>query len=125
MKIISFSDVITNSSSEVFVLNYVDDFRNVSDCITIDKITYDYLINSYEEEMVFDLLGYNMDDYFGPDCSLEDQDKLFRVFCEEHRKEIEEKIIGKYFVDIEDHFPDWEEYNDLARGQCIWHDYRH
>ena len=125
MKILSVSDVITNSSSEVFVLEDVSDFEDVSNCISINEITYGFIINAFEEEMVFDLLGYDMDDYFGSNCSWEDKEKLFKIFCEEHSKEIEEKIIGKYFVDIEDHFPDWEEYTDLAREQCIWQDYRH
>ena len=125
MKILSISDVITNSSSEVFVLEDVSNFENVSNYITIDKITYDYLINSLEEEMVFDLLGYNINNYIDWNCSWEDREKILRAFCEEHREEVEEKIIGKYFVDIEDHFPDWEEYTELARDECIWHDYRH
>lgn len=44
----SFSDVITNSSSEVYVMhesdaNYYNNLENTNDCVDIEKIDWDWV----------------------------------------------------------------------------------
>lgn len=140
-KIQSVSDVITNSSSEVFLMNeasaeYYYHLEDTQGCVSIQKITWDWLQNngSWEWEMVCEYLdidknvigeyhesqtwrGYGYWD--GP----EEEDWL--TFLDIYKDKIEEKLIGLYFVDIEDHFPNAHEVSDNARDDSYWSDYRH
>ena len=62
-KIQSFTDVITNSSSTVFVMHesdakYYERLENTEGCIYIQPITMDWLINNPDEfELVLDILN--------------------------------------------------------------------
>lgn len=65
-KIQSFTDVITNSSSTVFVMDshsasYYNQLENTYGCINIEPITFNWLLNNVDEaEMVCDLLNIDM-----------------------------------------------------------------
>ena len=51
--------------------------------------------------------------------------KDWEVFCEEYKDVINEKLVGLYWVDIEDHFADACEVSEDARSDSKWSDYRH
>lgn len=118
----SFSDIITNSSSEVFLMHssdvgYFKKEAENTDCIetwyikdlnwikekgrSFDTLLTDYLNISY--------------DYFKDNWN-DIVDKYSEEFF---------KVIGLHIVEIEDHFENWEEVNDNARDRCItwesWH----
>lgn len=137
-KIQSFTDVITNSSSTVFVMHesdakYYDRLENTDECIYIQPITMDWLYeNRYEFEMVLDLLNipyseittYNrVNDYYGR-WATPDQ-TVWENFLESHKEQIEEVFQDLYWVDIEDHFEDAYEITEEARGEAEWYDSRH
>ncbi len=125
------SDVITNSSSEVFVMNkedaceiaLFDKDNETYDCISIHKMDEDWVRTqgSWEAQMTCDLMGiakqFHKDFY-------PDEDDWFE-FVDEHLDEMKEKVLGKYYIDIEDHFADAEEILEFSRSHCEWSDYRH
>lgn len=139
-KIQSFSDVITNSSSEVFLMSeanaeYYHNLENTNGCISIEEITWNWLENhSWEWQMVCDYLDIDkslVGEYhesqtwkgYGYWSGPEEEDWL--TFLDIYKDKIEEKIIGLYFVDIEDHFEDAYEVTEEARDDSYWSDSRH
>lgn len=47
-------------------------------------------------------------------------------FCEKHKKEIEEKVIGKYIMEVEDHFERWCDFrDDIDRRGYLYHESHH
>ena len=140
-KIQSFSDIITNSSSEVFLMResdakYYDNLENTEGCVRVSEITWNWLLNEglWEWEMVCEFLyidkstigeyeecqtysGYGWWD--GP------TEEDWNTFLDMYKELIDEKLIGLYFVDIEDHFPEAYEVTENARHDCLWTDYRH
>lgn len=127
----SVSDVITNSSSEVFVMKKEDagevalfDRDNETyDCISIHKMDENWVRTqgSWEAQMICDLIGIAnpFNEYFYPD---EDD---WSKFVDEHLDEMKEKVFGKYYIDIEDHFAEAEEILEFSREHSEWKDYRH
>ena len=127
----SVSDIITNSSSEVFVMKkedagevaLFDKDNETYDCISIHKMDEDWVRTqgSWEAQMICDLIGivnpFNEDFY--PD---EDE---WSKFVDEHLDEMKEKVFGKYYIDIEDHFAEAEEILEFSREHSEWKDYRH
>lgn len=86
------TDVITNSSSEVFVMNennalYYDRLEDTLDCIYIEEINWDWIENQgyYEQSMVMDM------------CidKLTDEERLNKI-----NGEILTENIGKYLLKI-------------------------
>ena len=133
-KIKSISDVITNSSSEVFVMcksdaEYYDNLENTNGCVDITEITWDSLRDWYqgwsnELEMICDVCDIDKYDVINTaTCDLTEED--WNAFLDLYHDVIQEKLIGMYWVDIEDHFEDAIEVSDEARGDSIWNDYRH
>lgn len=165
IKFQSFSDVITNSSSTVFLVD-----RNTSeelnkmvpeDCIHSDELTWDELcpemfniidmstlttdqvaeINSIlynvsnNVNILFEILLQDTDKLVIKDqewfestntYGLDTQDvKKYYDFCQDNKELIEDKLIGKVYVDIEDHFEDTEEVYDYARCNSIWWESQH
>ena len=141
----SISNVITNSSSEVFIMNrdnaeYYHNLENTNGCISIEEITWDWIKyrGLYECNMIGEvceldislLESYSFYKFY---------DKIFRdeswrgspdnedwlVFIDMFHDEIEKNLIGKYWVDIEDHFENAYDVTDSARSDCEWADYRH
>lgn len=134
-KIQSISDLITNSSSEVFLMHSedADYYANLDTggCVDIYKITWDWLeANTYEWEMVCSYLNidYNLvstfhDGYYGY-WETPTKEK-WEEFLNMYKDLIDENLIGLYFVEIEDHFPDAYEITEEARGDCLWSESRH
>ena len=137
-KIQSFTDVITNSSSTVFVMhendaNYYNQLENTNGCIYIQPITMNWLIDNIEEfEMVLDMLHipyseittyHKHDDYFGW-WNIPDKD-AWESFLELHKEQIEKIFCDLYWVDIEDHFEDAYEITKEARYDAEWCESRH
>lgn len=138
-KIQSFTDVITNSSSSVFVMQeynaeYYNDLGNTGDCISIERITMDWLRSNPDEvEMVCAMLKiepsevttYTKSSWGGygwwetPDTS------AWELFLELHKDEIEKTFKDLYWVDIEDHFEDAWEVTEDARDDALWYESRH
>lgn len=116
-KIQSFSDVITNSSSTVFLM-YEGDAKywkkeTPDDMCDITEITYQWLLdNHWEWELIFDFLNLDKDlisyekegsyrNYW------EDPDpETWQMWVDDNIKLLKEKVIGLYYVEIEDHFTD-------------------
>ena len=127
----SISDVITNSSSEVFLMRksdaeYYEGLENTKGCVNIQEITWDWIINDglWEWEMICEYLDIDksiISRYYKPDPSKED----WLTFIDIYKDKIEKELIGLYFVDIEDHFEDAYTVTDNARSDSLWCDYRH
>ena len=125
------SDVITNSSSEVFVMNKsnADYYESLSDSeypgveenIYIEPIDWSFIKNDFEWDLIMDLMGISREE----SASIE-SDSDWDNFCEKHKKELDD-LIDKdlYFVEIEDHFADSRDVSENAHDDCIWSDYRH
>lgn len=149
-KILSISDVITNSSSEVFVMTegnakYYDNLENTDGCISIEPIDFDWILHGWEHELVIDMCELDKSEVFTFVENQTDKDHWWddfyngkrghwtepsredwETFCELHKDEIM-KLVDKnlYFVDIEDHFADACDVTENARGDALWTDYRH
>lgn len=136
-KIQSFTDVITNSSSTVFVMHeskaeYYNQLEDTNGCISIEPITFNWLLdNVYEAEMVCDMLNVDIseitdwhDSKYGGWWNTPDQE-TWKLFLELHKEEIETVFEDLYWVDIEDHFTDAYEITEQACDDAEWSDYRH
>lgn len=134
-KIQSFSDVITNSSSSVFVMNKIDanhygDLPHTEGCIDVELITMDWLSDHrYEFEMVCDMLKVDpatittkIPEY---DCWDDPDPKTWNAFLEAHEEQIKEVFRDLYWVEIEDHFEGAWEVTEDAYDDAIWYDGRH
>lgn len=134
-KIQSFSDVITNSSSSVFVMNetnanYYGDLSHTEGCIDIEPITMDWLHDhSYEFEMVCDMLKVDPGTITTEDPKYhywDDPDpETWDAFLELHKEQIKEMFRDLYWVEIEDGFEGAYEVTENAYDDAIWSDYRH
>ena len=134
-KIQSFSDVITNSSSSVFVMNetdanYYGDLAHTEGCIDIERITMDWLSDHrYEFEMVCDMLKVDPGTitYKHPKykCWEEPDPDAWDTFLELHKEQIKEVFRDLYWVEIEDHFEGAWEVTEDAYDDAIWSDGRH
>lgn len=136
-KIQSFTDVITNSSSTVFVMHsmnaqYYNQLENTDGCIDIAPITFQWLLdNADEAEMVCKFLNIDIseitdwhDSKYGGWWNIPDQE-TWESFLELHREEIETVFEDLYWVDIEDHFTNAYEITEEAHDDAEWYDYRH
>lgn len=138
-KIQSFTDVITNSSSSVFVMQeynaeYYGDLENTGDCISIERITMDWLTsNPNEVEMVCAMLKiepsevttYTKSNWGGYGWWETPDKDAWETFLELHRDEIEKTFKDLYWVDIEDHFEGAWEVTEDARDDALWYESRH
>ena len=139
VKVQSISDIITNSSSEVFVMtdsnahDVKDDVESHGGyCDLFNKLTYEYILNNSESsdtwEMICEIIGaskgdvshyVNYDHGWGwwADPSEED----WKNFCEIHKQEIMEKIVNAdlWIIEFNDHFEDSWDVNENARDLCI------
>ena len=134
-KIQSFSDVITNSSSSVFVMNQTDanyygDLAHAEGCIDVELITLDWLYDRiYEFEMVCDMLKVDpatitcRHPKYG--CWEDPDPESWHAFLESHKEQIKEVFKDLYWVEIEDHFEGAYEVTENAYDDAIWSDSRH
>lgn len=137
-KIQSFTDVITNSSSSVFIMReddalHYDNLENTFGCISITPIDFNWVKNYGRDEVeaVMSILEispevvttYVNDKYYS---YWEDPDlESWNTFVDAHEDLIKEKFKDLYWVDIEDHFEDAWEVTEEANHDAIWYDYRH
>lgn len=135
-KLQSYTDVITNSSSTVFIMHkenaefYKEDAPY--DCCTIEEINKQWLLeNIWEWELVFDFLNIdknilskeNKGSYYSywddPD------EELWKLWIDNNLALLQEKLFGLYYVDIEDHFENAYEYICNAADHALISDNRH
>lgn len=134
-KIQSFTDVITNSSSTVFVMSefnaeYYNNLENTDGCISITPITIEWLRENPEEvDMVCHFLNINPSEVTTKDKKWgiwNTPDKEFwDSFLELHKDQIEKVFKDLYWVDIEDHFENAWDITEEASHDAEWSDYRH
>ena len=129
----SISDVITNSSSEVFVLNKEDakyfalrSFDNdTNDCIMVRKIDNEWLCNEgrYERDIIRKLTGLN-DSILSEDTLIPEENEWMDFVCLNDEL-LQDKVIGKYYIEIEDHYDGCEVDISKAKYESVYYDSRH
>lgn len=122
-KIQSVSDIITNSSSETFLMSKSPaEYYNSLDadgCISIDKVTEEWIRNNYWEADL--ICGYLDIEESYDRLSYED----WNAFVDLYILPLMDRLEGLYVVDIEDHFSGCEDVLEDARGDCLWQESRH
>jgi hypothetical protein len=136
VKIQSVSDIITNSSSEVFIMenslarSLENDYN--TEYITVNEITYEELLqNTWDYEIYTELLvklgivSWCECEYFSG-CYAENKE-LFHNTVVSHEAEIRKALTENQYayVDIEDNFVEWEDASDDAHSYCIAYESRH
>lgn len=126
----SFTDVITNSSSEVFIMHQADANyykQEYSSAVSIEKITMEWLRNNPEEvEAIFKVLKLDpsmittYNDGYWSYWEAPDQD-TWESFLNLYREKIEEAFRNLYWVDIDDYVDCIKNAIDDAE----WSDSRH
>lgn len=137
-KIQSFTDVITNSSSSVFIMReddalHYDNLENTYNCISITPIDLNWIKDwgRSELEAVMAILKMSPEVVTtwvnGKYCSYwEDPNpETWNTFVDMHEDLIKEKFKGLYWVDIEDHFEDAWDVTQEAYDDALWYDSRH
>ena len=135
-KLQSYTDVITNSSSTVFIMHESDAKFYEKDtpegCCTIECIDYQWLLNNrWEWELVFDFLNIDKSTiskeeecYYGSYWDDPDKDS-WRLWIDNNLSLLQEKLFGLYYVDIEDHFEGAYEYIESASDNALKTEWRH
>lgn len=136
----SISDVITNSSSEVFVMckadaEYYDNLQEAAGFVNITEITWDILKNWRDEwGMVCDTCDINPEVIRGKKHTGDEwwenyyegpSQKEWETFLDTYHDTIQNKLIGFYWVDIEDHFEGAYDVMPQAGNDSIWCESRH
>lgn len=123
-KIQSVSDIITNSSSEAFIMTKGDaeyyDNLDTGGCVSIYELTKENIENNfYDVELICDYLDLDLD---GADLWNSDDCK---AALELYVYPNLDKLEGLYVVDIEDHFADAYDVLCDARSDALAQEYRH
>nr|DAW84591.1 MAG TPA: hypothetical protein [Caudoviricetes sp.] len=123
-KIQSVSDIITNSSSETFIMTKGDaeyyDNLDTGGCVSIYELTKENIENNfYDVELICDYLDLDLD---GADLWNSDDCK---AALELYVYPNLDKLEGLYVVDIEDHFADAYDVLCDARSDALAQEYRH
>ena len=136
----SFTDVITNSSSSVFIMHESDveyyEGNVPEDCITIQEIDLDWIKkHDWEWELIlracnidFNEISTQRTQHYSPKCSYTywvDPSKDFWETWVEENKARFEPILDKYFIEIEDHFEGAWEITENAYDDAIASESRH
>ena len=137
-KLQSYTDVITNSSSTVFLMHkddaefYEKDTPNY--CCSIEKIDHQWLLNNrWEWEMILDFLNIDKNTISNRICDRphcipywDDPDEdVWRLWIDDNLSLLQEKLFGLYYVDIEDHFEDAFDYIESAGDDALYTEWRH
>lgn len=137
VKIQSISDIITNSSSEVFI-NKLDVIKNMSETglkfgITIKSLDIDFIYDCriYGTMWHFMCLLMNWDpSKWGYECIdgwiLKHSGDWYNQ-VDKHWEEILDAIKGYAMIEVEDHYDmsDWEKDTSLLREGCIYYESHH
>ena len=105
-----------------------------TECITVNEISYDELLqNSWNYEIYTELL-VKLGIVTWAECNynsswrayMENREKFINIVTA-HEAEISKALTeNQYaFVDIEDHFTQWEDASDDAHSYCIAYESRH
>jgi hypothetical protein len=138
VKIQSISDIITNSSSEVFIMEHSlarsleNDYN--TDCISVDDITYEKMLEDNWNYEIYTEMLVKLGIVTWAECNYnsswraytENREKFINIVTA-HEAEISKALTeNQYaFVDIEDHFTQWEDASDDAHSYCIAYESRH
>lgn len=150
MKIINWSDVITNSSSEVFVMTeydaeYYNNLENTEGCVNVYLMDLDWILEGWEPEAIINICNLDKSEVFTFVENPTDKNywwediykgkkgywenptpEDWKTFCELHKDAINDLINKRlYFVDIEDHFENAYSVIESARECALWRDNRH
>lgn len=141
-KLQSYTDVITNSSSTVFLMKELDAKWYKKDtpgnCCDIELIDEQWIKDHcYEWQLIFDYLKLPYEEvaiqhecwykpkWLSEEYYWEDPDpELWHMWLDYNMDRLK-GIIGLYFVEIHDHFEDSYEYIDNAGKDALITDYRH
>ena len=135
-KLQSYTDVITNSSSTVFLMRKEDAEFYEKDtpggCCRIEKIDHQWLLdNIWEWTLVFDFLDIDKNiiskeiESFYSSYWDDPDENLWRFWIEDNLSLLQEKLFGLYYVDIEDHFEGAYEYIESAGDDALHTEWRH
>ena len=134
-KLQSYTDVITNSSSTVFIMHEMDakywEKKTPDDMCDIVKITHQWLLdNHWEWELIFDFLNLDKNlisyekegSYYNywrdPDS------ETWQIWVDDNIELLKEKVIGLYYVEIEDHFENAYEWIERASDDALKTEWR-
>ena len=123
-RIQSIADLITNSSSEAFVMREDDakyfESLPTNGCVDIYAITEETIHSEwYDGDLICNFLGIEPFDSWT--SSVEEWNEFVDVYI----MPIIDKVEGFYVVDIEDHFADACEVTEEARSCSLASEYRH
>lgn len=140
IKIQSISDIITNSSSEVFIISYDPREYLKGEDWSVDKITEELIASSYLRDFVYKvmdippfmdgmyidinhpsrLLEADYDEFKGCDDTYQDLYDLFKEYIKENQEEFD-KVLDHYIVMISDHdFENFQSNCDYCdSGYCL------
>ena len=141
-KLQSYTDVITNSSSTVFLMHKEDaefyEKDTPGNCCSITLINEQWVRDSYWEwQLICDYLNIPYEEvatkqtcekcYWNPEGFYwkTPDNKLWNIWVDNNLERLKKDLFGLYFVDIEDHFADAYEYIDSASNDALITDYRH
>ena len=138
----SFTDVITNSSSSVFIMheddaNYYSD-TVPDDCLTINEITLDWIKEYYWEwELILRVCDidftevsyektytYGLKEEYSHTYWVDPNKEDWKQWVDANQSRLE-PVLGKYFVEIEDHFEDAWDVTENAYDDAIVSESRH
>ena len=139
VKIQSISDIITNSSSEVFIMEMslargIENDYN-TECIRVDEITYEKLLEDNWNYEIYSAFLDRIGIIKISECNYDDSDwraykenrKIFQEVVKANEEKIRKALTENQYawIDIEDHFTDWEYASDEAHDYCIASESRH
>lgn len=138
VKIQSITDIITNSSSEVFIMEHSlarsleHDYN--TDCISVDDITYEKMLEDNWNYEIYSEFLNRLGIINACDCNYDsdwhayaENRKKFQEVLKTNEEKIRKALTDNQYawVDIEDHFTDWEDASDDAHDYCITSESRH
>ena len=138
-KLQSYTDVITNSSSTVFLMHKEDaefyEKDTPNDCGSIEEIDYQWLLNNrWNWELVFDFLNIDKntisteiksDGFWSYSYWDDPDDGMWEFWIDNNLSLLQEKLFGLYYVSIEDHFKDAYNYIESAGDDALHTEWRH
>jgi hypothetical protein len=138
-KLQSYTDVITNSSSTVFLMHKEDaefyEKDTPDDCCSIEEINYQWLLNNrWEWELVFDFLDIDKsiistkvkgDGFWSYSYWNDPDEDMWKLWIDNNLSLLQKKLFGLYYVSIEDHFEDAYNYIESAGDNALHTEWRH
>lgn len=133
----SFTDVITNSSSSVFIMHdsdadYYNNLPNTHGCISLELITVDWVKqNWWNWELIFDYFNLDKNTISKEITNLyysyweTPSEDVWEIWVENNKDLLESELSDKYFVEIEDHFENAYEVTEQAYDDAIVSKSRH